>query len=153
MKAIVINEYGNEDVVNYVDVDRPEPKADEVLVKVCVAGVNPIDWKIRDGMGERLGLKLPIFLGGEIAGTIEKIGSDVRDFQEGDAVYGIVPSGGYAEYAIGKLCCVWQIKSTCFNCFAAIRSEKGTPTFRKWAHARQNCFANWDIIRLLLTGC
>jgi NADPH:quinone reductase-like Zn-dependent oxidoreductase len=100
MKAIVINEYGNEDVVNYVDVDRPEPKADEVLVKVCVAGVNPIDWKIRGGMGERLGLKLPIFLGGEIAGTIAKIGSDVKDVQEGDAVYGIITSGGYAEYAI-----------------------------------------------------
>jgi NADPH:quinone reductase-like Zn-dependent oxidoreductase len=103
MKAIVINEYGNEDVVNYVDVDRPEPKADEVLVKVRVAGVNPIDWKIRDGMGERLGLKLPIFLGSEIAGTIAKVGSNVKDFQEGDAVYGIITSGGYAEYAIAKI--------------------------------------------------
>jgi NADPH:quinone reductase-like Zn-dependent oxidoreductase len=111
MKAIAINAYGNEDVVNYVDVDRPEPKADEVLVRVRVAGVNPfakrrlclIDWKIRNGAGERLGLKLPISLGGEIAGTIEKVGSDVRDFQVGDAVYGIVPSGGYAEYAIAKI--------------------------------------------------
>jgi NADPH:quinone reductase-like Zn-dependent oxidoreductase len=103
MKAIVINAYGNEDVVNYVDVECPEPKADEVLVKVRVAGVNPIDWKIRDGMGERLGLKLPIFLGGEIAGTIDKIGSDVSDFKEGDAVYGIITSGGYAEYAIAKI--------------------------------------------------
>jgi NADPH:quinone reductase-like Zn-dependent oxidoreductase len=103
MKAIVINAYGNEDVLNYVDVDRPEPKADEVLVKVRVAGVNPIDWKIRNGAGERLGLKLPISLGGEIAGTIEKIGSDIRDFHVGDAVYGIVTSGGYAEYAIAKI--------------------------------------------------
>jgi NADPH:quinone reductase-like Zn-dependent oxidoreductase len=103
MKAIIINAYGNEDVVNYVDVERPEPKTDEVLVKVCFAGVNPIDWKIRNGAGERLGLKLPIFLGGEIAGIIEKIGRDVKDFKEGDAVYGIVPSGGYAEYAIAKI--------------------------------------------------
>jgi NADPH:quinone reductase-like Zn-dependent oxidoreductase len=103
MKAIVINAYGNEDVINHVDVDRPEPKVDEVLVKVRVAGVNPIDWKIRDGMGERLGLKLPIFLGGEIAGTIATVGSNVKDFQEGDAVYGIITSGGYAEYAIAKI--------------------------------------------------
>ena len=103
MKAIVINAYGNEDVVKYTDVERPEPKADEVLVKVQVAGVNPADWKIRNGMGERLGLKLPIRLGGEIAGTIEKIGSDVRGFKEGDAVYGIIGSGGYAEYAIAKM--------------------------------------------------
>ncbi|WP_226889739.1 alcohol dehydrogenase catalytic domain-containing protein [Nostoc sp. MG11] len=71
MKAIIINEYGNEDVLNYVDVERPEPKADEVLVKVHVAAVNPIDWKTRDGAGERLGLKLPIILGIDIAGVVE----------------------------------------------------------------------------------
>jgi len=89
-------------VVNYVDVERPAPKAGEVLLKVRAAGVNPIDWKIRGGVGKRLGLTLPITLGGEIAGTIEKIGDDVRDFKEGDPVYGIIPSGGFAEYAIAK---------------------------------------------------
>ncbi|MEH1838313.1 MAG: NADP-dependent oxidoreductase [Nostoc sp.] len=102
MKATVINEYGNEDVVNYTDIERPEPTANEVLVKVHVAGVNPVDWKIRNGAGERLGLKLPIMLGGEIAGTVEKISGDVKDFKEGDAVYGIITSGGFAEYAIAK---------------------------------------------------
>lgn len=51
MKARVINAYGNEDVLNYVDVERPEPKADEILVKVRVAAVNPANWKIRNGMG------------------------------------------------------------------------------------------------------
>ncbi|MEH2332752.1 NADP-dependent oxidoreductase [Nostoc sp.] len=103
MKAIVIKAYGNDDVLNYADVERPKPKADEVLVKVHVAGVNPVDWKIRNGLGERLGLKLPIVLGGEIAGTIERIGDDVSGFKEGDAVYGIIRSGGFAEYAIAKM--------------------------------------------------
>ncbi|MEH2455464.1 NADP-dependent oxidoreductase [Nostoc sp.] len=103
MKAIVIKAYGNDDVLNYADVERPEPKADEVLVKVHVAGVNPVDWKIRNGLGERFGLKLPIVLGGEIAGTIERIGDDVSGFKEGDAVYGIIRSGGFAEYAIAKM--------------------------------------------------
>ncbi|WP_375468899.1 NADP-dependent oxidoreductase [uncultured Nostoc sp.] len=103
MKAIVIKAYGNDDVLNYADVERPKPKADEVLVKVHVAGVNPVDWKIRNGLGERLGLKLPIVLGGEIAGTIERIGDDVSGFKEGDAVYGIISSGGFAEYAIAKM--------------------------------------------------
>jgi NADPH:quinone reductase-like Zn-dependent oxidoreductase len=103
MKAIIINTYGNEEVVKYTEVERPEPKADEVLVKVHAAGVNPVDWKIRNGAGERLGLKLPISLGGEIAGTLEKIGSDVRNFKAGDGVYGIITSGGYAEYALAKL--------------------------------------------------
>ena len=100
MKAVVIKSYGDEGVVEYTDIERPKPKADEVLVKVQVAGVNPIDWKIRGGVGKRLGLTLPITLGGEIAGTIETIGSEVKDFKEGDAVYGVIASGGYAEYAI-----------------------------------------------------
>ena len=106
MKAIVINAYGNEDVLNYVDVERPEPKADEVLVRVHVAAVNPADWKIRDGMGERFGLKLPLILGGDIAGTIKTVGVEVKNFKQGDAVYGMTVSGGfsggYAEYALAK---------------------------------------------------
>ncbi len=106
MKAIVINTYGNEDVLNYVDVERPEPKASEVLVKVHVAAVNPADWKIRNGMGESFGLKLPLILGGDIAGTIEEVGDGVENFKQGDAVYGMTVSGGfsggYAEYAVAK---------------------------------------------------
>ena len=102
MQAVVINAYGTNDVVQSVEVERPEPKTDEVLVKVQAAGVNPVDWKIRGGMGQRLGLALPIMLGGEIAGTIEKVGAEVRNFQEGDAVYGIIKSGGFAEYAVAK---------------------------------------------------
>jgi NADPH:quinone reductase-like Zn-dependent oxidoreductase len=105
MKAIVINTYGNEDVLNYVDVERPEPKADEVLVKVHAAGVNPADWKIRDGMGESFGFKLPLILGGDIAGTVEAVGNGVEEFKQGDAVYGMTLSslsGAYAEYAVTK---------------------------------------------------
>ena len=105
MKAIVINAYGNEDVLNYADVERPEPKANEVLVKVHVAAVNPADWKIRDGMGERFGFKLPLILGGDIAGTVEAVGDDVESFKQGDAVYGMTLSslsGGYAEYAVTR---------------------------------------------------
>lgn len=106
MKAILINEYGNENVLNYTDVERPEPQSGEVLVKVHVAAVNPADWKIRDGMGEMFGLKLPLILGGDIAGTIEEVGLEVENFQQGDAVYGMTVSGGfsgaYAEYALAK---------------------------------------------------
>jgi NADPH:quinone reductase-like Zn-dependent oxidoreductase len=105
MKAIVINEYGNEDVLNYIDVDRPEPKADEVLVKVHAAAINPADWKIRDGMGEQFGFKLPLILGGDIAGTIEAVGVEIKNFKQGDAVYGMTLSnlsGAYAEYAVAK---------------------------------------------------
>jgi NADPH:quinone reductase-like Zn-dependent oxidoreductase len=105
MKAIVINAYGDEDVLDYVDVERPEPKADEILVKVHVAAVNPADWKIRDGMGERFGFKFPLILGGDIAGTIEAVRDGIENFKKGDAVYGMTLSslsGGYAEYAVTK---------------------------------------------------
>ncbi len=102
MKVVVIEEYGNNDVVQYVEVERPEPKAGEVLVKVLGAGVNPVDWKIRDGAGQRMGMTLPIRLGGEIAGTVEQVGDGVRHIEVGEAVFGMVKSGGFAEYAIAK---------------------------------------------------
>lgn len=102
MKAVVINEYGNESVLDYIDVERPEPEADEVLVRVHVVAINPMDWKVRDGAGEMFGLKFPIILGSDIAGTVEKVGAGVENFKKGDAVYGLMVSGGYAEYAIAK---------------------------------------------------
>ncbi|UXH77567.1 NADP-dependent oxidoreductase [Roseateles amylovorans] len=73
-----------------------------MLVKIHAAGVNPVDWKIRGGLGQRLGLSLPIRLGGEIAGTIEALGPGTSAFSVGDAVFGIIGSGGFAEYAAVK---------------------------------------------------
>lgn len=98
MRAVVIREYGDNDVVQLTAIERPEPKAGEVLVKVRAAGVNPIDWKIRNGAGQRLGLALPICLGSEVAGTIDAVGPGVIGLVYGDAVHTIVPSGGFAEY-------------------------------------------------------
>ncbi|MES5100964.1 NADP-dependent oxidoreductase [Agrobacterium sp. BA1120] len=102
MRAVVIREYGSNDVVEIAEVDRPEPGVGEVLVKVHAAGVNPIDWKIRGGMGQRMGLTLPIRLGGELVGTIEKVGAGVENFQLGETVFGMVQTGAFAEYAVAK---------------------------------------------------
>jgi NADPH:quinone reductase-like Zn-dependent oxidoreductase len=105
VKAVTISKYGDRSVLTYTDVECPEPKSDEVLVQTRAAAVNPVDWKIRDGLGELFGLQLPIVLGCEIAGTVRKVGSDVRDFKEGSAVYGYLSlqrNGGYAEYAIAR---------------------------------------------------
>jgi NADPH:quinone reductase-like Zn-dependent oxidoreductase len=105
MKAVTISKYGDQSVLNYTDIERPKPKPDEILVHNFAAAVNPVDWKIRDGLGEMFGLHLPIVLGCEIAGTIEELGSDVLDFHSGDPVYGYVSldrNGGYAEYTIAK---------------------------------------------------
>lgn len=102
MKTVLIREYGSNDVVELAEVPRPEPEAGEVLVKVHAAGVNPIDWKIRNGVGQRLGMVLPIQLGSEIVGTVEALGGGIDRFQHGEAVFGMVPYGGFAQYAIAK---------------------------------------------------
>ena len=102
MKAIIINEYGDNQVVQLVDAVRPEPRAGELLVRVHAAGVNPLDWKIRDGAGQRMGMRLPIGLGSEIAGTVEQLGQGVTGLKPGDAVFGIIRSGGFADYAIAR---------------------------------------------------
>jgi NADPH:quinone reductase-like Zn-dependent oxidoreductase len=105
MKAVVLKEYGGVDALSYEDVEKPSPGADDILVKVENIGVNPIDWKIRNGMGKMFGLNLPLILGTEIAGTVEEVGADVKKFEVGDAVFGninMMRGGGYAEFVIAK---------------------------------------------------
>jgi NADPH:quinone reductase-like Zn-dependent oxidoreductase len=100
MKAVRIERYGNEEVMKIAEVEQPKPDAGEVLVKVKAAAVNPVDWKIREGLGELFGLRPPLILGCEVAGTVETVGDNVKDFAPGDDVYGYLSaySGGYAEY-------------------------------------------------------
>src|SRR3954447_2530413 len=104
MKAVRIERYGNEDVMELAEVERPTPKDNELLVKVTAAAVNPVDWKIRDGLGDMFGLKPPLILGCEVAGRVEAVGglspTGIKDFAAGDEVYGYLGgyTGGYAEY-------------------------------------------------------
>jgi NADPH:quinone reductase-like Zn-dependent oxidoreductase len=100
MKAVVIHEYGSNDVVRIEEVDRPHAGPGQLLVRVAAAGVNPIDWKIRDGAGKRLGLTLPIRMGGELVGTIVALGAGADAFAVGDSVFGMVHTGAFADYAV-----------------------------------------------------
>src|SRR6266567_4905451 len=82
MKAVVIHEYGDPAVLKYEDVPRPEPKDDQLLIRVIAAGVNPVDGLIRSGMFGKDGSRaFPIILGGDVAGVVEKIGSKVTKFK------------------------------------------------------------------------
>ena len=94
MKAVVIHETGDPDVLRYEETDRPEPGDGEVLIKVHVASVNPADWKLRRGFMNK---PLPIVLGYDVSGTVETSRAD--GFAEGDEVFGMSASGGYAEYS------------------------------------------------------
>ncbi|KAE8385725.1 chaperonin 10-like protein [Aspergillus alliaceus] len=79
--------------VEFVDSPIPEPNDDQVLIKVVVSGSNPKDWKIRKGVSQ----------GDDIAGIIEKVGSNVVEFKRSDRVaafHGRCPGGSYAEYAV-----------------------------------------------------
>jgi NADPH:quinone reductase-like Zn-dependent oxidoreductase len=107
MKAIVLHQFGGPEVLQYEEVPRPEPKADEVLVRVMAAGVNPVDAQMRAGdWAKMFGPKPPYTPGADIAGTIEQTGANVKKWKAGDAVYGYLDldrDGGYAEFTIAKL--------------------------------------------------
>jgi NADPH:quinone reductase-like Zn-dependent oxidoreductase len=102
MKAVIIHAHGGPEVLKLEDVPRPEPKENEVLVRVIAAGVNPIDAIIREGTyAKEFGTHLPLVPGYDIAGVVEKTGAKITKLKAGDAVYGYVLwGGGYAEYAI-----------------------------------------------------
>jgi len=97
MKAVRMHDYGKADVLVYEDAPRPEPKSGEVLVRIHAAGVNPIDWKVREGMFAKPKSRLPLILGGEISGVVESCGADVKGFKPGDEVWSLLSllrSGG-----------------------------------------------------------
>jgi NADPH:quinone reductase-like Zn-dependent oxidoreductase len=102
MKAVQIQAYGGPEVLMYGNAPRPVPGPNEVLVRIHAASINPIDWKIRAGyFKEHIKLSLPVILGMDLSGTVDSVGSDVRNFKAGDEVYAMneIPKfGAYAEY-------------------------------------------------------
>jgi NADPH:quinone reductase-like Zn-dependent oxidoreductase len=102
MKAIVVHHYGGPEVLKLEQTPQPQPKDDEVLIRVMAAGVNPIDAYIRSG---RFGAdKLPYIPGFDVAGVVAATGSKAKKFKPGDAVYAY-PSeeqGGYSEFCVAK---------------------------------------------------
>jgi NADPH:quinone reductase-like Zn-dependent oxidoreductase len=106
MKAVVMHSYGGPEVLKVQEVPRPEPKEDEVLVRVIAASINPVDVAIRKGyLAELIGNKLPLIPGMDAAGIVEKTGSKIRSFKAGDPVYAfftLADEGGYAEYVTAK---------------------------------------------------
>jgi NADPH:quinone reductase-like Zn-dependent oxidoreductase len=105
MKAIVVHESGGPEVLKYEDAPRPEPKEDEVLIRVMAAGVNPVDAAIRAGRFHGGGGKLPFIPGMDVAGVVEKTGAKITKIKAGDPVYAYLSfkeQGGYAEFAIAK---------------------------------------------------
>jgi NADPH:quinone reductase-like Zn-dependent oxidoreductase len=101
MKANYIEDYGGAGAVRFGERPAPEPGPNDVLVAVKAASINPIDWKMREGLLKNaLALKFPYILGRDFSGVVTGRGSEVRDFAPGDEVYGVVDGargGAHAE--------------------------------------------------------
>jgi NADPH:quinone reductase-like Zn-dependent oxidoreductase len=96
MRAVVIHEPGDVDVLRLEEVERPVPADGEVLVRVAAASVNPIDWKRRRGLRPT---QLPAILGSDASGVVEV--SNAEGFSAGEEVFGFLGTGSYAEFGIG----------------------------------------------------
>lgn len=108
MKAIGIGEYGGPEVLQPMAVPQPEPGAGQLLVKVHACGVNPVDFKIRQGLFP-IEAPFPRVLGFDISGIVEAVGEGVADFVVGDEVFyspELSGPGGYAEYHVADVALV-----------------------------------------------
>lgn len=105
MRAAQIKQYGGADQVAIAETDRPTPGEGQVVVEVAAASLNPFDTMVREGyVQENIPLDLPVTLGGDIAGTIDEVGTGVDNFTAGETVYGQAAvvagnSGALAEFA------------------------------------------------------
>jgi NADPH2:quinone reductase len=99
MKAVVIEAFGGVENFHWKDWPMPDPKADEVCIRIQAISVNPVDYKMRKGL---IPSELPVILGRDVAGTVEIVGDNVSDFKVGDEVFAVLfgsrSNGAYAQY-------------------------------------------------------
>lgn len=104
MKAAVIHSFEGIEKIAFEEVPIPFPKENEVQVAIEYGGINPVDWKICDGLLKtRMEYRFPIILGWDMAGTVTAVGKNVQKWKEGDAVFGycrkeILHDGSFAEF-------------------------------------------------------
>ena len=150
MKAIVYTEYGLPDVLQLKEVAKPTPKDNEVLLKVQAASVNTADWYtligkpflVRLSLGGLLKPKLQI-LGGDVAGRVEVVGKNVKQFQVGDELFGDnsdTGMGAFAEYvAVHEDLLAHKPANVSFTDIAAVPSAAVTALqgLRDWGEIQQ----------------
>ena len=106
MKAMGIQRFGGPEVIERLELDLPKPGPQEVLIRIHAAGVNPADWKIREGLFEgRMPHAFPIVLGWDAAGVVESVGAKVQFAKAGNEVFAycrkeILHDGTYGEFIV-----------------------------------------------------
>ena len=102
MKAVLMYDFGDVSRLLYEETDVPEVGDKEVLVRLHATSINPVDWKIREGLAkDRFPIDPPEILGRDLAGTVEQAGPGVVGFEKGMRVMGMA-NGTYAEYTTAK---------------------------------------------------
>ncbi|MCO7569201.1 NADP-dependent oxidoreductase [Pseudomonas chlororaphis] len=136
MRAVVIDRLGSSQVLHMARVPKPRPGPGEVLIQVHFAGVNPADWKCREGhLAPFITYRFPFVLGFDLAGTVQAWGADVEGFCRGQAVFaqsdvGNGKWGSYAEYTcIDQQSVVPMPNNLSFAQAAAVP----TPALAAWA--------------------
>ncbi len=106
MKAVCIYYYGGPEALVYEDAPRPHPGPGEVLIRIHAAGINPVDWKVREGQLKELILHtFPLVLGWDVSGVVESLGAGMTRLKVGDEVFSrpdIARDGAYAEFMVAK---------------------------------------------------
>ena len=119
MKAIVINQYGESEELVKEELEKPEIKANQLLIEMYATSINPIDWKIRAGyMADSMQQDFPLILGWDAAGVVKEVGSDVEKFKVGDEVFArpSLENGSYTEYlAVDENLVALKPKNISFN--------------------------------------
>lgn len=104
MKAMVIDRFGSNDELHEAEVETPQPRDNEILIKIAYAGVNPVDWKIREGyLQSMMEHRFPLILGWDAAGEVAATGPNASSFRVGEKVMAycrkpVVQAGTFAEY-------------------------------------------------------
>jgi NADPH2:quinone reductase len=104
MKAVAMHAFGGPEVLAVTDLPRPKAERAELLIRTVAAGVNPVDWKIREGhMSARVPHGFPLIPGWDVAGVVDELGEGCQRFRKGDRVFAYarkphVQWGTYAEY-------------------------------------------------------
>ncbi len=99
MKAILMNDYGGPEVLQYGDAPDPAAGPGEIVVDIHAASVNPADWKVREGYNKNNQMVFPHILGRDFSGVVRETGEGVDDITNGDAVFGILDQGKEGAYA------------------------------------------------------
>jgi NADPH:quinone reductase-like Zn-dependent oxidoreductase len=107
MNALQVHEYGNPRAIRIERISKPAIQPDEILIRVHAASVNPVDWKVCDGLlKDKLPMVMPFIPGGDFSGTVAAVGRDTVGFVSGMAVFGMTSTPGYRAGAFAEFVAV-----------------------------------------------